>query len=73
MSVLTSISINGDETQEDSETFTVTVTTANSNDVIDGSNMATVTILDDNDGIQEFHSTLGCIYVAIRAMCACGA
>ena len=50
------ININGDVEQEDNESFTITVMTANSNDVIEGSNMAIITILDD-DGMQK-HSMI---------------
>ena len=46
------LSINGDEIREGDEMFTVTITVGNSNDVIVGSNTVTVTILDDNDGMN---------------------
>ena len=46
------LSINGDEIREGDETFTVTITVGNSNDVIVGSSTVEVTILDDNDGMK---------------------
>ena len=51
------ININGDVEQEDNESFTVTVTTANSTDIIDGLNMAIVTILDDGM-LSTFHDRI---------------
>ena len=47
------LNINGDLIREPDETFTVTVTVGNSNDVIIGSNTVTVTIVDDNDGMKN--------------------
>lgn len=48
------LSVNGDEIREADETFMVTVTMGNSNDIIVGSNTVTVTIEDDNDGMTNF-------------------
>ena len=49
--------------QEDNECFVVTITTANSSDVIEGPNVAIATIMDD-DGMITFHrinsSYIGC-------------
>ena len=47
------LSIKGDEIREEDETFTVTVSVGNSNDIISGSNAVTVTIQDDNDGMTN--------------------
>lgn len=53
------LSIIGDEIREGDETFTVTVAVANSNDFIVGSNIATITIQEDSDGMTNI---IECIY-----------
>ena len=62
------LNINGDLIRESDETFTVTVTVGNSNDVIIGSNTVTVTIVDDNDG-KTYYSSI-CIHSS-QCVCLC--
>ena len=50
------LSINGDVIREPDETFMVTLTVGNTNDVITGPNTVTVTILNDNDGMINKYS-----------------